>query len=217
MSVPKKIIGIVGGAVSGSVFALQVLSHPLLRKRYMPVVYEQLGSPIISECENENEGSKDPISVIHTAGASLGIFSNGLFPLFQLGLRADLERIGVQMAEIEVWSGDLKGNHTLWNTLRNQGWDPDLESSVMVFERSRIRDLLLSRVANSGGSVQWHKKVVGVAATEHSRPRLQFNDGDSEEVDLLIGADGAWSPVRRFILGQVKPEDAKERWPAVSL
>ena len=214
MSLPRKTIGVVGGAVSGPVFALQILSHPLLRQRYRPVIYEQLGPPLSAHDIHVGDPSQDAKPVIHTAGASLGIFPNGLFPLFELGLRDALEGIGSQMEQLQVWRGDFDGNHALYNIMKNQNWDEELESSIQTFERRSLRDMLISRVAELGGEIVWHKKVQKVTAMEHSQPKIFFEDGKTAEVDLLVGADGAWSPVRKFILEARNPKTAAKRWPA---
>lgn len=53
-------------------------------------------------------------------------------------------------------------------------------------------------------SIQWGRKVVAVraAATGHE---LEFADGEKVRVDLVIGADGAWSKVRS-LLTAARPE-----------
>ncbi|KAI9089868.1 putative monooxygenase [Phlyctochytrium arcticum] len=62
-------------------------------------------------------------------------------------------------------------------------------------DRSDLRELLLKSVDPK--TVQWGKKAVRVESSPH--PILHFDDGTSESFDLIIGADGAWSKIRRHL------------------
>lgn len=206
-------IGIVGGAVSGSVFALQILSHPVLKKLYKPIIYEQQ-SPLPSwNTKNLEAPSDDPLPVLHTAGAAVGIFPNGLFSLYELGIRTQFDEISCSLGQIDVWRGRLDGSHHFYNSTLNQGWAADLQTCPRAVERHRLQALLLARVQELGGEVLWNKKAQFIKSLDTGRARVTFSDGESAEVDLLIGADGAWSPVRRFILHQrYNNETAEKRW-----
>jgi 2-polyprenyl-6-methoxyphenol hydroxylase-like FAD-dependent oxidoreductase len=62
-------------------------------------------------------------------------------------------------------------------------------------DRGRLRELLLGSL--EPGTVHWGRSVESV--TGHGPARLRFADGTSEDFDLVIGADGAWSRVRPAI------------------
>lgn len=204
-------VGIIGAAISGPVFALHLLTHPILRKRYQPILFEQLGPPDVSFNAPPGHGKKP---LIHTAGAGVGLFPNGLFPLFELGLRQDLERISCEMADLDVWRGTLTGNRTYYNSMKNAGWDAELQTCPRIVERRRLRELLLSRIVDLGGQVSWNKKASLVDVADEGRIQVKFEDGETAAMDLLIGSDGAWSPVRKYVLEQKDKDTAEARWPA---
>ncbi|MEU5265624.1 NAD(P)/FAD-dependent oxidoreductase [Amycolatopsis sp. NPDC021455] len=88
-------------------------------------------------------------------------------------------------------------------------------------DRGQLRGILLDSLAP--GTVHWGRPVAEVTATG----RLTFADGVTEDYDLVVGADGAWSRVRRALTG-VSPEysgvtfvefgldDADRRHPALA-
>ncbi|MEV5508000.1 FAD-dependent oxidoreductase [Streptomyces orinoci] len=61
-------------------------------------------------------------------------------------------------------------------------------------DRGQLRGLLLESLAE--GTVRWDRAVAGVTPLENGTWRLLFDDGSTEEADLVIGADGAWSRIR---------------------
>ena len=206
MAAPGHTIGIIGAAISGPVFALQILSHPLLSKRFKPVIYEQLGPPETLDTSTNGK-------LIHTAGAAVGLFANGLFPLYELGLRKDLHSISSESSRLSLWRGGLDGHHRFCNTHKNQGWDADLQTCPRAVERRRLRNLLVGRFQSLGGSIVWEKKAQDVVSQDTGRVKVTFTDGESREVDLLVGSDGAWSVVRKYILEQRQDSPiAAKRW-----
>lgn len=59
-------------------------------------------------------------------------------------------------------------------------------------ERSRLRDWLLTNIA-----VQWNKHVIQI---EHNDTGVEvfFQDGTSAKGDIVVGADGVYSPSMFF-------------------
>ncbi|WP_410569944.1 FAD-dependent oxidoreductase [Amycolatopsis sp. cmx-4-61] len=88
-------------------------------------------------------------------------------------------------------------------------------------DRGQLRGILLDSL--SPGTVHWGRPLADVTRAG----RLTFADGVSEDFDLVVGADGAWSRVRRALTG-VRPEysgvtfvefgldDADRRHPALA-
>ena len=199
MAASQRTIGIIGAAVSGPVFALQILSNPALRKRYTPVIFEQLGPPQTLDIHSSGK-------VIHTAGAAVGIFSNGLFPLYELGLREELDAISSEGTRLSLWRGSLDGRYRFWNSYSNQCWDAGLKTCPRAVERRRLRDLLLARYQALGGEISWEKKVATVVFQDSGRIKVSFakrRDHSSGFLDRL-----RWCMVRR---PQIHLKPAKRR------
>ncbi|MFF4104776.1 FAD-dependent oxidoreductase [Streptomyces sp. NPDC001903] len=62
-------------------------------------------------------------------------------------------------------------------------------------DRGRLRGLLLDSL--EPGTVRWGHKLTHVEPLTEGVHRLHFADGATVEADLVVGADGAWSKVRR--------------------
>lgn len=68
-------------------------------------------------------------------------------------------------------------------------------------DRGRLRDLLLDSL--QPGTVRWGHTLRSVDGPADGPRHLRFADGTTIEADLVIGADGAWSKVRRAISAAV--------------
>jgi 2-polyprenyl-6-methoxyphenol hydroxylase-like FAD-dependent oxidoreductase len=51
--------------------------------------------------------------------------------------------------------------------------------------------------------IQWGKKMQLAETNPDGSHVLHFADGSSVSADLVVGADGAWSKVRRLVTDQV--------------
>ncbi|CAB4409572.1 unnamed protein product [Rhizophagus irregularis] len=70
--------------------------------------------------------------------------------------------------------------------------------SIIITYRNRLRDVLLENVP-----VQWGKKCIGYEETNDGVWVL-FEDGSKEFCDILVGADGVNSPVRKQKLPELQ-------------
>ncbi|MGC5343933.1 FAD-dependent oxidoreductase [Streptomyces sp. DT171] len=75
-------------------------------------------------------------------------------------------------------------------------------------DRGRLRDLLLESLRP--GTVRWGQALDTISGPADGPRRLRFADGTTTEADLVIGADGAFSRVRRAV------SPAKPRYTGVS-
>jgi len=71
-------------------------------------------------------------------------------------------------------------------------------------DRKVLRDLLLDALAPD--TVRWGHRLRDIGLDPDGRRRLHFDGQPSQAFDLVVGADGAWSRVRRALTG-VQPDD----------
>ncbi|WP_019633582.1 FAD-dependent oxidoreductase [Actinomadura atramentaria] len=64
-------------------------------------------------------------------------------------------------------------------------------------KRGDLRDLLLDALPD--GAVRWNSKIVEARPLDGGRHEVTLADGETLTTDLLVGADGAWSRVRRLV------------------
>lgn len=69
--------------------------------------------------------------------------------------------------------------------------------------RGELRQMLLD--SRPAGTVRWGRRAGGVRALGGGRHEVTFSDGGTVVTGLLVGADGAWSPVRP-LLSDAVPE-----------
>lgn len=211
-----KTIGIIGGGIAGPALSLQILAHPELSKLYRPIIFEQSHDPSGGDTIHKQ-----------SAGAAIAISSNGLYPLYQLGLKKQIEESSSSMAGLQLWRVYHDGNDTTlgrveeaekckfkhYGRAEHTSWSTELETDMKLMERSKLMELLNQRVIEFGGEIQWGKKLKSLEASEQGRPRAIFEDNDIIDLDLVVGAEGTWSIVRRHILnGRYGHKEAEKKW-----
>jgi FAD-dependent urate hydroxylase len=132
-----------------------------------------------------------------TVGAGIMLHGNGVRILRTLGMSADVEQAGTilrrwgfcdqqgeQLCEIDL--------QALWGEV----------GPTIGIARTRLQQVLLAGAADVSCRL-------GIALTslaqDEQRVRVGFSDGSSGDYDLVIGADGLASTVRRLTLEQAPP------------
>lgn len=175
-------IAIVGSGISGLSFWLFLRKLDLLRHHEV-VIYEarqQRTSGSDSNAETYNA------SVI---GASIGLSTNGLNVLKRCdeGLHQEVTTTGHVIRTFKIT------NARGW-TLGDAPVGPEGQTMVMI-GRQAFWQILKKRVPNN---VVVTKKLLKIEK-RGAESALVFVDGSSAVADLVVGADGIWSVVRRAI------------------
>ena len=132
-------------------------------------------------------------------GAGLHIWCNAVRVLQGLGVADELEQRSskMQAAEFRSAGGGLLAS---WPQaeISKENNAPTLQIS---------REELSKVLSDAVGDVHLNKKVSGY--TEHDdHVTVTFEDGTSEDADVVIGADGLRSAIRAQILGEEAPREA---------
>jgi salicylate hydroxylase len=145
-------------------------------------------------------------STLSEIGAGIQLSPNATRVLAWLGLLDEIERIAVEPArgDLRRWKdGSILVSQPLGADVRERYGFP-----YFHVHRADLHEILL-RAANDGELRLGHK-VAGVESTgtdeTGSGATVVFEDGSrSEPVDLLVGADGIHSAVRRLLFGNESP------------
>lgn len=203
----KFTISIIGAGVAGPVLALTILSNPTLRDLYTPILYDKLPSP-----EDGSDSSDSRSKLSYAAGAAVALTSNALFPLYELGLKNELNKISAETTSIKVWRSWSNGSHKWYNVIRNPGWTQDLETNLRVVERKDLQRILLCKIQQLDGEVVWNKELKEIQSQDDGPLKVLFDDGAEIETDLVVGCDGNWSSVRKHIIQQKGAEHVERSW-----
>ncbi|MEV7391464.1 NAD(P)/FAD-dependent oxidoreductase [Streptomyces sp. NPDC091215] len=126
---------------------------------------------------------------------------NGQIALREAGLLEDFFRLSRPEGQ-EMRQMDPAGT-VLLHHVPEEG-----ESFKPEIDRGQLRDLLLNSLRP--GTVRWSHTLSSVEGPAAGPRQLYFADGTTIEADLVIGADGAWSKVRRAV------SDATPQYTGVS-
>ncbi|MFF4342545.1 FAD-dependent oxidoreductase [Kitasatospora sp. NPDC001540] len=116
---------------------------------------------------------------------------NGQIALREAGLLDDFFRLSrpeaQEMRQLDATTGEIGFHHV----------PADGERIKPEIDRGQLRDLLLGSL--EPGTVRWGRTLRSVEGPAAGPRHLHFADGTVTEADLVIGADGAWSRVRRVL------------------
>ncbi|MER5397995.1 NAD(P)/FAD-dependent oxidoreductase [Streptomyces sp. NPDC002599] len=122
---------------------------------------------------------------------------NGQIALREAGLLDDFFSLsraeGQEMRRLDHLTGAIGFHHV---PREGERFKPEID-------RGQLRDLLLNSLQPH--TVRWGHTLRSVDGSSQGPRLLHFTDGTSVEADLVIGADGGWSKVRR-VLSDATPE-----------
>ena len=197
----KHTIAIIGASIAGSTFALQILRHPILSSKYHPVLFDSANHlPGLSEYSS-HEGQ--------VSGAAFALTIQALYPLYNI-LGDELKEIAHDNAQVKIWRQPLFGTRDLgkpWTYVARMISPGRLDEDIgglMGIERADLQAALIERIVDLGGQISIGKRLDTVRQFARSKHgdgpiELAFSDKTSIRCALLVGADGAWSRVRRSL------------------
>ena len=136
-------------------------------------------------------------------GGSIGI-SGCASILKKLGLGDEYLKIRTPMKSIIQYGsgGKFIGNHDLSSVVNDELWIHEGQSMVGCSMRDKTQKLLVDSLLPD--TLKLNKEVVDIQY-ENLCPKIKFVDGTEEKFDLVVGADGIRSTVRRLIFDSYEP------------
>lgn len=187
---------IIGGGIAGLSTYLHMKKHLAPRGEHGIKIFESHASRIASDQAHGNGklNLDDLPSSTALVGGGLAVAPNGMRVL--RGLSPDLhDAVTKQGFQCENNTFKAARGFTIGKA---RAWDAREPAEYTVSSsRYGLWKCLADAVGND--AVQF-KKVTEVAVSEGGKPLVRFVDGSEEEADLVVGADGVRSTVKKAIL-----------------
>lgn len=201
---------IVGAGISGLttyLFLKKLLPNsPPSNPAHEIVIFESHQAPQRQD-NPESSGKQTPALNSASPGAALGISPNGLSVLRDLDqtLFHKIANAGYAVSHFQLMSA--RGGRLARFRATNEDQPP---LHTVLISRSRLWECLHAVVP--ADAIVWKTAIQEVRYIENEKPCISFADGSpDQEADLVIGADGVWSVVKKIVTGNGKVDD----WPPV--
>ncbi|MBM7278449.1 FAD-dependent urate hydroxylase HpxO [Gordonia rubripertincta] len=128
-------------------------------------------------------------------GAAISVWSNGVKCLNHLGLEKETAELGGtmdSMSYVDGFSGDIMCRFSMQPLIDEVGQRP------YPIARAELQQMLMD--AYGYDDIHFGKKMVAVHDGP-DRATVEFADGSTDSADIVIGADGAKSLTREYVLG----------------
>jgi 2-polyprenyl-6-methoxyphenol hydroxylase-like FAD-dependent oxidoreductase len=136
-------------------------------------------------------------TVWRATGAGIMVHANGMRMLRALGVGEAVEQAG---AVVRRWGSYDQQGEQLCETDLEALWGE--VGPCIGIDRPRLQQVLLAGAA--AVPYRLGTAVTSLMQDEH-RVWVGFSDGEAREYDLVVGADGMYSTVRRLTLGAASP------------
>ncbi|MCA9719148.1 MAG: FAD-dependent monooxygenase, partial [Myxococcales bacterium] len=138
---------------------------------------------------------------LRSMGGALVLWTNALHALARLGLAASVRARGVELRHALICN---RKGEPLWD-LPVGALADELGAPSVAIHRARLLELLAE--ASDGATLETGARVSSVHERA-SAARIEFDGRPTAEFDLVIGADGVHSEVRRSLLDDGPPRTA---------
>ncbi len=140
---------------------------------------------------------------IHSDGTGILLGFNAVATLYELGLKNEIEAYGLELSTMTAF--DEEGKKIVACNL-----DYVKEKSGYTtygIAREDLIDILVSSINKK--YLKIGKRVQSIVNTEHG-VNVIFDDGSTSFYDVVVGADGINSTVRKSLFGEIPLRDAKQ-------
>ncbi|MBA4327911.1 MAG: FAD-dependent oxidoreductase [Polaromonas sp.] len=140
--------------------------------------------------------------VFSEVGAGIQLGPNVVKLLHGWGLAEGLDRVAAFPQQLDVRSA-MKG-HTLGRLRLGQTMRQRYGAPYATVHRADLHALLLDAVRQAGVRLKLNHTLDRFTQDAHT-VTVQSGDDPPVEAEVLVGADGLWSPVRQWLLGDGPP------------